>query len=151
MPQVDTSRVRSGGFRPTLKQISVHMNSLFSLGGVAWSTLYLGLACPAILNGANGADIGGLTKHHKFRHPSLDVQCLLPMVSQSGLQIAFLEARGYPTSDLGMLTLGHSILVDQNSDLSGKRGHFEAILAQYEVNYQEEFYGSTQVRIERSW
>jgi hypothetical protein len=62
-----------------------------------------------------------------------------------------LEARGYPTSDLGMLTLGHSILVDQNSDLSGKRGHFEAILAQYEENYQEEFYGSTQVRIERSW
>jgi hypothetical protein len=62
----------------TLKQISVHMNSLFSLGGVAWSTLYLGLACPAILNGANGADIGGLTKHHKFRHPSWTYNAFYP-------------------------------------------------------------------------
>jgi len=53
----------------------------------------------------------------------------------------------HPTSQLGMVTLGHSILVDSTTDLVALRAYLEGILAQHEESYEEQFYLTCQVRI----
>jgi hypothetical protein len=53
----------------------------------------------------------------------------------------------HPSSNLGMVTLGPSILVDSTTDLVALRAYLEVILAQHEESYEEQFYFTCQVRI----
>jgi hypothetical protein len=46
-----------------------------------------------------------------------------------------------------LITLGPAILVDANSPQDQIRTHFEAILARYEEDYEEQFLVATQVRV----
>lgn len=53
----------------------------------------------------------------------------------------------HPSSAHGMVTLGNSILVDRNSDLSQIRTHIETILARHEEDYEEDFIFTCQVKV----
>lgn len=53
----------------------------------------------------------------------------------------------HPSSARGMVTLGNSILVDRNSDLSTIRAHLKAILTLHEENYEEDFVYTCQVKV----